>query len=270
MTAGADLVSTSMIDRNGRGRVAQLTIERPAKLNALDPATIRALAAAARPLSKDAHLRAAVVTGAGDRAFIGGADVDTMAGLDAASAEAFITELHHAIAAIRAIPVPVIARINGYCLGAGLELAAACDLRLAAENAVFGMPEVKVGMPSVIEAALLPRLVGWGRAARLLLLGENIDAAEALAIGLVEKVVARAELDVALGAWIDAILAAGAGAVRLQKALMRDWERLPLDAAIQSGIASFRASFSGEEPHRMLTSFLERRRISRDRKDRDR
>ena len=224
MTAGADLVSTSMIDRNGRGRVAQLTIERPAKLNALDPATIRALTAAAMSLSEDANLRAAIVTGAGDRAFIGGADIDTMA---------------------------------------GLELAAACDLRLAAENAVFGMPEVKVGMPSVIEAALLPRLVGWGRAARLLLLGENIDAAEALAIGLVEKVVARAELDVALGAWIDAILAAGAGAVRLQKALMRDWERLPLDAAIQSGIASFRASFSGEEPHRMLTSFIERRGLSR-------
>src|SRR5438552_422243 len=263
MSAGIDPVSTRSVDFQNRGRVVWLTIERPAKLNALDPATIRALTAAARPLSEDAHLRAVVVTGAGERAFIGGADLDAMAGLDAASAEAFITELHHAIAAVRAIPVPVIARINGYCVGAGLEVAAACDLRLASDHAVFGMPEVKVGMPSVIEAALLPRLVGWGQAARLLLLGESIKAAEALEIGLVEKVVAPAELDGAVEAWIDAILAAGPNATRLQKALMREWERLPLDAAIESGIESFRACFSGDEPHRMLTSFLDRRRLSR-------
>jgi enoyl-CoA hydratase/carnithine racemase len=262
MSIGNNLVSTRIIDRSG-GRIAQVTIERRAKLNALDPATIRALTAAARSLAKDPDLRAVMVTGAGDRAFIGGADVDTMAGLDAARAEAFITELHHAIAAIRDLPVPVIARINGYCLGAGLELAAACDLRLASENAVFGMPEVKVGMPSVIEAALLPRLIGWGQTGRLLLLGENIDAAEALKIGLVEKVVAPAALDRAVEAWLDAILAAGPKAVRIQKALMREWERLPLDAAIEAGITSFRAGFSGDEPRRMLTSFLERRRKSR-------
>src|SRR5439155_144470 len=96
--------------------------------------------------------------------------------------------LHGVIAAIRTIPVPVIARINGYCLGAGPEVAAGCDLRVASDNAFFGMPEVKVGIPSVIEAALLPRLIGWGATAELVLLGENIDAAEALRIGLVSKV----------------------------------------------------------------------------------
>ena len=260
---GADLVSTRITDRAGDGRVARLTIDRAAKLNALDPPTIRALNAAATRIAEDANLRAAVITGAGDRAFVGGADVDTMAQLDQPGAETFITELHRAIAAVRAIPVPVIARINGYCLGAGLELAAACDLRVASSHAVFGMPEVRVGMPSVIEAALLPRLVGWGQASRLLLLGENIDAAEARAIGLIEKAVPPADLDAAVEGWIDAILAAGGDAVRLQKALMRQWERLPLDAAIEAGIASFRASFSGEEPHRMLRSFLARRRASR-------
>src|SRR5438552_5553282 len=252
MSAGIDPVSTRSVDFQNRGRVVWLTIERPAKLNALDPATIRALTAAARPLSEDAHLRAVVVTGAGERAFIGGADLDAMAGLDAAGAEAFITGLHHAIAAVRAIPVPVIARINGYCVGAGLEVAAACDLRLASDHAVFGMPEVKVGMPSVIEAALLPRLIGWGRTAQLVLLGENIDAAEALRIGLVEKVVPLAALDAAAEGWVDAILGAGVHAVRLQKALMREWERLPLDAAITAGIASFRATFGSDEPRRML------------------
>ena len=258
MSASVDLVSTCVVERGG-GRIARVAIERPAKLNALDLPTIRALAEAAQALAADARLRAVVLTGAGERAFVGGADIDTMAKFDAASGEAFITALHQAIAAVRAIPVPVIARVNGYCLGGGLELAAACDLRVAAETAIFGMPEVKVGMPSVIEAALLPRLIGWGRTAQLVLLGENIDAAEALRIGLVEKVVPLVALDAAVEAWIEAILAAGANAVRVQKALMRDWERLPLDAAIKAGIASFGATFSSDEPQRMLADFIERR-----------
>jgi enoyl-CoA hydratase/carnithine racemase len=257
MSAGR--VSTRLDERAG-GRVAWLIIERAEKLNALDPATIAALTAAARSLNDDEALRAVVVTGAGDRAFIGGADIATMAALDADGGEAFITALHHAIAALRAIPVPVIARVNGYCLGAGLEVAAACDLRVASARAMFGMPEVKVGMPSVIEAALLPRLIGMGRAAELVLLGENIDAARALAIGLVEKVVPPDELDAAVEAWIAAILANGPQAVRLQKALMREWERLPLDAAIAAGIATYRTSVAGGEPARMLAEFMARRK----------
>jgi enoyl-CoA hydratase len=254
------LVVTRVEERGAHGRVAWLTISRAEKLNALDPETIAALTAAARALHDDEKLRAVVVTGAGDRAFIGGADIATMAGLDADGAQAFITALHEAIAAVRAIPVPVIARVNGYCLGAGLEVAAGCDLRVASTRAMFGMPEVKVGMPSVIEAALLPRLIGMGRSAELVLLGENIDAAQALAIGLVEKVVPPEDLDAAVDAWIEAILAAGPQAVRLQKALMREWERLPLDEAIKAGIASFRTSVAGGEPARMLAEFTARRR----------
>jgi enoyl-CoA hydratase len=253
-------VITKVEERGARGRVARLTIAREEKLNALDPETIAALTASARALHNDAALRAVVLTGAGERAFIGGADIGTMIGLDAAGAQAFITSLHEAIAAVRAIPVPVIARVNGYCLGAGLEVAAGCDLRVASTRAMFGMPEVKVGMPSVIEAALLPRLVGVGRAAELVLLGENIDAARALAIGLVEKVVPPEELDAAVEQWIEAVLAAGPQAVRLQKALMREWERLPLDEAIRAGITTYRASVAGGEPHRMLAEFMARRR----------
>jgi enoyl-CoA hydratase/carnithine racemase len=249
-----------MEERGARGRVARITIAREEKLNALDPETIAGLTAAARALLDDAALRAVVLTGAGERAFIGGADISTMIGLDADGAQAFITSLHEAIAAVRAIPVPVIARVNGYCLGAGLEVAAGCDLRVASTRAMFGMPEVKVGMPSVIEAALLPRLVGVGHTAELVLLGENIDGARALAIGLVEKVVPPAELDAAIDAWIDAIVAAGPQAVRLQKALMREWERLPLDEAIRAGIASYRVSVAGGEPARMLAEFTARRR----------
>jgi enoyl-CoA hydratase len=253
-------VVTRIDERGPRGRLAFITIAREEKLNALDPETIAALTAAARTLHGDAALRAVILTGAGERAFIGGADIATMSGLDPDGAQAFITSLHEAIAAVRAIPVPVIARVNGYCLGAGLEVAAGCDLRIASSRAMFGMPEVKVGMPSVIEAALLPRLIGVGRSAELVLLGENIDAARALAIGLVEKVVPPDGLDAAVNAWIEAILAAGPQAVRLQKALMREWERLPLDEAIKAGIASFRTSVAGGEPARMLAEFTARRR----------
>jgi enoyl-CoA hydratase len=253
-------VITKVEERGARGRVARLTVAREEKLNALDPETIAALTAAARALHNDAALRVVVVTGAGERAFIGGADIGTMMGLDAAGGEAFITSLHEAIAAVRAIPVPVIARVNGYCLGAGLEVAAGCDLRVASTRAMFGMPEVKVGMPSVIEAALLPRLVGIGRAAELVLLGENIDAARALAIGLVEKVVPPEDLDAAVEQWVEAVLAAGPQAVRLQKTLMREWERLPLDEAIRAGITTYRTSVAGGEPARMLAEFTARRR----------
>ncbi|HYS48107.1 MAG TPA: enoyl-CoA hydratase-related protein, partial [Xanthobacteraceae bacterium] len=158
------------------------------------------------------------------------------------------------------LPVPVVAAVNGPAAGGGFALAAACDLRVAAPTATFGMPEVKVGMPSVIEAALLPRLVGMGRAAELVLLGETIDAAKALAIGLIEKVADPGALDAAVAAWLDAIFSAGAEAVRIQKALMREWERLPLDDAIKAGIASFRASVAGGEPRRMLAEFTARRR----------
>jgi enoyl-CoA hydratase len=250
----------SRIEQRSGGRVAWLTIQRPEKLNAMDPETIAALTEAAGALRHEPELRAVVLTGAGPKAFIGGADIKVMAGLDPAAAEAFITSIHRAIAALRALPVPVIARVNGYCLGAGLEVAAGCDLRIASSNAVFGMPEVKIGMPSVIEAALLPRLIGWGRANEMLLLGENIDAAEALRIGLVEKVTAPAALDAAVEAWLGSILAAGPEAVRLQKALMRQWETLTLDQAVQAGIGAFRASFATGEPNRMAAPFAAGRR----------
>ena len=144
-----------------------------------------------------------------------------MATLDAESAEGFITLVHRSCDGLRDLPVPVIARVNGYALGAGLEVAAACDLRVASSNAVFGMPEVKVGIPSVVEAALLPGLIGWGRTRELLLFGENIDAATALAWGLVEQVVAPARLDAAVEARLAALLANGPQAVRLQKQLIR-------------------------------------------------
>ena len=211
-------------------------------------------------LGKDDSLRAVILRGEGDRAFVGGADINEMAALDASSARDFITHVHRCCAAVRDLPVPVIARLAGYTLGAGLELAAACDLRIAADSGHFGMPEVKLGIPSVVEAALLPRLVGWGRARRLLLLGETITAEQAESWGLVETVVALENLDPAIEEYVASILEAGAQAIRLQKKLIRQWEDLPLSAAIQAGIDTFEAAYSTSEPRHMMRRFLDRRR----------
>jgi enoyl-CoA hydratase len=242
------------------GAVARVVLQNTAKLNTLNSHLMLSFVAELEALGKREDLRAVVLTGAGDKAFIGGADIFEMAALDADKAEAFITLVHRCCEALRDMPVPVIARVKGYALGAGLEIAAACDLRIASSNAVFGMPEVKVGIPSVVEAALLPGLIGWGRTRELLLWGENIEAATALAWGLVEEVVAPAELDAVVDARLDALMSAGAHAVRLQKKLIRDWENMTLDQAVRAGIESFTQAYATDEPARMMAAFVDRAR----------
>jgi enoyl-CoA hydratase/carnithine racemase len=155
--------------------------------------------------------------------------------------------------------VPVIARINGYCLGAGMELAASCDLRAASDHAKFGMPEVRVGLPSGMEAALLPRLIGWGKAAELVLTGDVIDAAEAHRIGFVQRLVPAAGLDAAVEGWIASLFASGPRAVRLQKGLLRDWERMSIADAVQQGIRACVAARDTDEPKRLMEAFLARK-----------
>jgi enoyl-CoA hydratase/carnithine racemase len=154
------------------------------------------------------------------------------------------------------MPAPVIARIDGYALGAGLELAAACDLRVASERAVFGMPEVRVGIPSVVEAALLPQLIGYGRARRLLLTGVTIDAEEALAWTLVDAVAPPERLDAVVERFAAAVLAGGPNAIRLQKRLIREWEDLSATAGIARGIDTFAEAFDTDEPGRMAGAQL--------------
>ncbi len=239
--------------------VAEVTIDHAGKLNILDRALMAELVAATERLAAAEGLRAIVLRGAGDKAFIGGADLREMAALDAASAAPFITALHQVCDGLRRLPVPVVARIDGYALGAGLEIAASCDLRIASDRTVFGMPEVRVGIPSVIEAALLPRLIGWGRARRLLLTGETIGAAEAERWGLVERVVPAAALDDAVAETLAQLLAAGPRALALQKALMRDWEEGGVIGAIERGISSFAEAFTTDEPRRMMRAFLDAR-----------
>jgi enoyl-CoA hydratase len=249
-------VELTLEERGAAGRVARLVVDHPGKLNILNRALIAALAEKTRSLAGIGDLRAVVLTGAGERAFIGGADIRDLAALTHDTATEFITALHHVCEALRLLPVPVIARINGYALGAGLEVAVACDLRIASQHSRFGMPEVRVGIPSVIEAALLPGLIGWGRTRRLLLTAETIDAPVAERWGLVDWCVPAAQLDAAIEELIDAILACGANAIRLQKTLIREWEDLPLSQAIERGIARLAESYVSDEPKQLMGAFL--------------
>ncbi len=232
----------------GDALVARVTIDNPRKLNILSRATLAQLVAAMRDIEAEEHLRAVVLTGAGERAFIGGASLDDLAALDPVSAREFISLVHDACTAMRACPVPVIARINGHCIGAGLELAAACDLRIASETASFSMPEVRLGIPSVVEAALLPRLIGAGRARWLVMTGDTIGAAEALAWGLVEKLAPPQQLDAAVYAALESILACGADALRAQKRLCQLWEEAPLEASVHASIDEFARAYESREP----------------------
>ena len=255
----AALIQTVLQERAG-GRVALLVIANPAKLNALTAGAMLQMTEAMRGLNADPKLRAVVITGAGDKAFSGGVNVEDLGATTAATAREGITRLHRCIAAVRECPVPVIARVNGYCIGGALELAAACDLRIAADHARFGMPEVRLGIPSVIEAALLPRLMGAGRARWLLLTGELVDAAEALRWGLVERVVHASALDTEVDQALEAILAGGEAAIRAQKRLNRAYEELPLAEAIALSIGEFERAYGTGEPQRLMADYLRRRR----------
>jgi enoyl-CoA hydratase/carnithine racemase len=163
-----------------------------------------------------------------------------------------ISGVHHA-------PFPVIARVNGFCLGAGFELALACDVRIAASAARLGLPEVRVGVPSVIEAALLPGLIGPGRAAEMLLTGDAIGAEQAEAWGLVNRVVPLEGLDAAVDAMVDRLLACGPEALRLQKELMLRWRYTDLATAIEYGINAFATAYATGEPREGARAFLEKR-----------
>jgi enoyl-CoA hydratase/carnithine racemase len=220
----------------------------------------RALAEAIEAVSEDARLRAIVLTGAGDRSFIGGANITEMATFERGHATEGPALTHRVCDAVRGAPVPVIARVNGWCLGAGLEIAASCDMRVAVDTARFGMPEVLFGLPSGMEACLLPQLIGWGKTRELVFTGRHIDAKEAAECRLLERVVPAAELDAAVEAWVAAIVSAGPAAIRAQKELIRDWERMSIADAVQQGIRAVAAAHGSEETRRLMGAFVQRRR----------
>lgn len=244
------------VEERERGRVVRVVVDNAGRLNCLSTVLNVRLAEIFATVADDKAVRAVVLTGAGERAFIGGADLNELGALCADSARLYITRLHQACEAIRICPVPVIARINGFCLGAGLEMAASCDVRVAAEGAQFGMPEVHMGLPSVIEAALLPGLIGWGKTREMLLTGALYSAAEALAMGFVQRMAPLSGIDAVVDRWIEDIGRAAPEAVRAQKALMNRWQRVSVDEGIYAGIDALSDAYKTGEPQAAIKAFF--------------
>ncbi|HET7291617.1 MAG TPA: enoyl-CoA hydratase-related protein [Vicinamibacteria bacterium] len=253
MTLGYDHVR---LERDGM--VATLTVDRPEVRNALDSPTVKELHAALEEVRGWRSL-VLIVTGAGDKAFVSGADIRAIRDRRRDDALAGINS--RLFAALEAHEAVTIAAVNGYALGGGCELALACDLRIAAENAIFGQPEPAIGIiPGAGATQRLPRIVGLGRAKELVLTGARWDARQALACGLVSEVVAPAELMPAARRLAERITALGPLAVRLAKRALNASSQMPLGAGLLYESAVQAIAFESQDKQEGTAAFLEKRR----------
>ncbi|MGQ0713518.1 MAG: enoyl-CoA hydratase-related protein [Gemmatimonadaceae bacterium] len=241
-------------------RVATLTVNRPDKLNALNDLTVEELGRAIEEIRERHDVAGAVLTGAGTKAFVAGADIAELAKQGPLEGRSRARRGQHVLRRIETSPKPVIAAINGFALGGGCELAMACHVRIASDNAKFGQPEVKLGIgPGYGGSQRLPRLVGQGRALELILLGEMITAAEAHRIGLVNAVVPAGDLLRVAGEMMRKILANAPIAVALSiEAVVRGME-LPLEDALLLEADQFGLLAATDDMREGMSAFLEKR-----------
>jgi 2-(1,2-epoxy-1,2-dihydrophenyl)acetyl-CoA isomerase len=248
---------TGFVRVEREGACAWVTLDRP-PLNLIVPEMVEGIRSTFEALRRDPGVRAAVITGAG-RATTAGMQLQVLRELTAARAKAFIASLHEAIGQVHDAPFPTVCMVNGACLGAGFELAMACDLRTAAAEAVLGLPEIRVGIPSVIEAARLPGLVGPGRAAEILLTGEPVTARQALDWGLVNRVVPDDAFASEVAALRDRLAAGPTRSYAGAKRQLNRWlyarmeEQLELEADIQQEMAGSPDFAEG------VTAFIQKR-----------
>jgi enoyl-CoA hydratase/carnithine racemase len=236
--------------------VRWITFNREAKLNAWLWEDIVAVTALVREAAQTK--RAIAFRGAGTRAFSAGVDVGTFLALTPESARRFITDLRDFLGAVRTAPIPTLCLIDGYCLGGALELALAADIRLVTPRATFGMPEIKVGIPSVLDAALLTQHVGLGKAKEMLLTGDLYDVLALERYGLFNEVVASPALDATATRLLDRLTGHSPAAVRAQKALFETWQNEPLQVSIAASVESFAAIFAAPETAEHLAAYAAR------------
>lgn len=243
-----------------RHAVRWLAINRPDKLNALNRQVLAALDEAMAAAGRDREVRAVVITGVGDKAFVAGADIAEFSGLSTAQAQELARRGQQLFAAIERFPKPVIAAVNGFALGGGCELAMACHLRVASSSARFGQPEVKLGLiPGYGGTQRLPRLVGRGRALQMLLSGGMIDAPTALAWGLVNRVVEPAQLAESVQQLASEILAVSPAAVRRCLEAVAVGLDLPIERALEVEAALFGLCFGSPDAREGTEAFLAKR-----------
>ncbi|HEV3470549.1 MAG TPA: enoyl-CoA hydratase-related protein [Pyrinomonadaceae bacterium] len=249
---------TLLVER--RGRVAVVTINRPDKMNALNIKTRAEGAAALDELREDAEVRVVVITGAGPKSFVAGADISEFAGRTAVSQREVMLG-RSLFTAVDSFPKPVIAMVNGYCFGGGCELAMACDLRVASETASFGQPEINLGIiPGGGGTQRLTRLVGETKAMEMILTGDRIDAQTALQVGLVNLVVPAADLEAKTVELANRIAEKSPVALRLAKEAVKTAARANLDEGLRREIDLFAICFSSEDKDEGVAAFLEKRK----------
>lgn len=270
--AGGDgdvLCSVDAAPPGGQGTVATVTLSNPRRLNSLSRELIAKLTSTLRSLASEPDVRCVVIQGAAPAtgkspSFTTGANIFEMTHLKSYDdAKKFITELHHACQAMRNVPVPAIARIDGLCLGGGLELAASCDFRYATSRSTFGMPETKFGIPSVVEARLLANIIGWQRTKEMVYFAKSYDAVEMERWWLVDQSCESAEeLDEVVMDAVTTISSFGRQAMREQKRLVRIWEESDLVTGIEAGVDSYARMFNdgGSEPAHYMKVFTERKK----------
>lgn len=253
-------MSSDVVTTNDLGGVRVITVNRPDKLNALNAAVFDGLEAAVAGVADDPAIGAAIITGAGEKAFVAGADIGQFVGADTAAGEAASRRGQQVFAAIEQSGTVFIAAINGFALGGGCELALSCHLRVAATTARFGQPEVKLGLiPGWGGTQRLTRLIGRGRALELLLGGGMIDAATALAWGLVNRVVEPTEVLATALKMAEGILQVSPAAVATAIAAVNVGADLSLDRALQLEARLFGACFGTPDMVEGVDAFLAKR-----------
>lgn len=240
--------------------IATITVNRPSAMNAMTHATVQELAAAVQELSASAAVRAVIITGTGEKAFIAGGDIAMLRELGPVEARELALLAHGVCTAIEQSPKPFIAAVNGYALGGGCELAMSCDIRIAAEHARFGQPEISIGtLPGFGGSQRLPRLVGKGKALEMILTGDMIDAQEAWRIGLVNKVVPQSELMAVTRALAAKLAGKSRSAMKFCKEAVTNGLEMDLDRACRYEADLFALSFATADRQEGMAAFLEKR-----------
>jgi dihydroxynaphthoic acid synthetase len=242
------------------GHIGHITLNRPGSLNAFRTQTVKEMAAILTQWSQDKSIGVVVITGASDKAFCAGADIAFMSTLTKEAGEEFANECVTLAKIIFKIPVPLIASINGFCLGGGHELNLLCDLSIASDQAIFGQTGAKVGMlPVWGSAQLLPRIIGEKKAREMVFLAERFSAEEALNLGLINKVVPHAQLEAETKKWCEQILTLSPQSLRqTKKCLNREWERLL--PVFEEGAQLLGEAYQSEESQEGLAAFFEKRK----------
>lgn len=242
------------------GAVGILKVNRPKSLNALNPATVREIAACVEEIRQDPAIRCLIITGTGDRAFVAGADISAMVSMSAIEGKAFSALGLNTARQLEELPIPVIAAVNGFALGGGTELALACDLIIAADKARFGQPEINLGViPGFGGTQRLARRIGLPRARELVFSGDMIDAQTALQYGLANKVVPLAELMTEAKALANKLAAKPPVAIQQAKAAINAGIDMDLDNGCRYENEAFALTFATEDKKEGMTAFLEKR-----------